>query len=52
MHWEPGGYDFLSPCLQEADIMRKVLPQKEFAVWLKDFCLSSQILISTRTRNR
>lgn len=37
MHWEPGGYDFLSPCLQEADIMRKVLPQKEFEAWLKEF---------------
>ncbi|MCF8380626.1 MAG: DUF2891 domain-containing protein [Bacteroidales bacterium] len=37
MNWEPGGYDFLSPCLQEADIMRKVLNQKEFEVWLKEF---------------
>jgi Protein of unknown function (DUF2891) len=35
--YEPSGEDFLSPCLGEADVMRRVLPQKEFAKWLKDF---------------
>ncbi|MDO5656498.1 MAG: DUF2891 domain-containing protein [Flavobacteriaceae bacterium] len=35
--WEPGGYDFFSPCLQEADIMRKVLPQDAFMTWIKLF---------------
>lgn len=35
--WEPGGSDFLSPCLEEADLMRKILPSKEFVVWLKKF---------------
>ncbi len=35
--WEPSGFDFLSPCLEEADIMRRVLPGKEFAEWLKGF---------------
>ncbi len=35
--WEPSGFDFLSPCLEEADLMRRVLPKKEFAVWLKTF---------------
>ncbi|MCG2811669.1 MAG: DUF2891 domain-containing protein [Candidatus Aminicenantes bacterium] len=35
--WEPSGFDFLSPCLEEADIMRRVLPKKEFALWLKKF---------------
>jgi len=35
--WEPSGFDFLSPCLEEADIMRRVLPKKEFASWLKKF---------------
>ncbi len=35
--WEPGGTDFLSPCLQEASLMQKVLPEKEFKKWLKDF---------------
>ena len=35
--WEPGGFDFLSPCLQEAALMQKVLPEKEFKKWLKDF---------------
>ena len=35
--WEPGGFDFLSPCLQEASLMQKVLSEKEFKKWLKDF---------------
>lgn len=35
--WEPGGFDFLSPCLQEASLMQKVLPEKEFKKWLKKF---------------
>jgi hypothetical protein len=37
LSWEPSGYDFLSPCLEEADIMRRVLPRGEFASWLKKF---------------
>lgn len=35
--WEPGGFDFLSPCLQEAALMQKVLPEKEYKKWLNDF---------------
>lgn len=35
--WEPGGFDFLSPCLQEASLMLKVLPQDEFEPWLEAF---------------
>jgi len=35
--WEPNGNDFLSPCLEEADLMRKVLPQQQFSAWLKKF---------------
>ena len=37
LNYEPSGEDFLSPCLGEADLMRRVLPQKEFASWLKQF---------------
>ncbi|MBV9617833.1 MAG: DUF2891 domain-containing protein [Verrucomicrobia bacterium] len=37
LNYEPSGEDFLSPCLGEADLMRRVLPQKEFANWLKQF---------------
>ncbi|MEL6837462.1 MAG: DUF2891 domain-containing protein [Bacteroidota bacterium] len=33
INWEPSGYDFLSPCLQEIDIMRKVLSKDEFKAW-------------------
>jgi hypothetical protein len=35
--WEPGGGDFLSPCLAEADLMRRVLPPADFADWLAAF---------------
>src|ERR1700730_8422741 len=37
MAYEPSGEDFLSPCLAEADVMRRVLPPAEFASWLKEF---------------
>ncbi|HWY50876.1 MAG TPA: DUF2891 domain-containing protein [Chthoniobacterales bacterium] len=37
LNYEPSGEDFLSPCLGEADVMRRVLPQKEFASWLEQF---------------
>ena len=35
--YEPSGEDFLSPCLGEADLMRRVLPSNEFARWLRSF---------------
>src|SRR5437899_340814 len=35
--YEPSGEDFLSPSLGEADVMRRVLPQSEFAKWFKEF---------------
>lgn len=35
--WEPDGDDFLSPCLQEADLMRRVLPRAEFETWFRAF---------------
>ena len=35
--YEPSGEDFLSPCLGEADLMRRVLPSPEFARWLRNF---------------
>ncbi len=35
--YEPSGQDFLSPCLAEADLMRRLLPADRFAAWLGDF---------------
>ena len=35
--WEPSGYDFLSPCLEEIDIMRRVLEPHQFKEWLQRF---------------
>jgi hypothetical protein len=37
LDYEPSGEDFLSPCLAEADLMRRVLPRAEFAAWLTRF---------------
>jgi len=37
LDYEPSGEDFLSPCLAEADVMRRVLPPAEFAAWLTKF---------------
>ncbi len=57
LSWEPSGYDFLSPCLEEANMMRRVLTQAEFKAWLdaflpelsrKDFALAPGI-VSDRT---
>jgi hypothetical protein len=35
--FEPSGEDFFSPCLAEADLMRRVLPPRDFARWLHGF---------------
>jgi hypothetical protein len=35
--YEPSGEDFLSPCLAEADVMRRVMCGREFADWLEQF---------------
>ncbi|MDX2413824.1 MAG: DUF2891 domain-containing protein, partial [Bacteroidales bacterium] len=35
--WEPGGEDFLSPCLEEINIMMRVLDQEDFKLWLTGF---------------
>lgn len=34
LHLEPSGHDFLSPCLGAADLMRRVLPPRQFSTWL------------------
>jgi hypothetical protein len=35
--YEPSGQDFLSPCIAEADLMRRLLPPRRFAAWLGGF---------------
>lgn len=35
--WEPGGEDFFSPSLMEADLMRRVLAPDAFTAWLHRF---------------
>lgn len=51
--WEPGGNDFLSPCLVEADLMRRVAP--DFTAWFAAFlpelpeALRTPVGVSDRT---
>ncbi|HEX4668227.1 MAG TPA: DUF2891 domain-containing protein [Chthoniobacterales bacterium] len=47
LSYEPSGEDFLSPCLGEADLMRRVLAPDEFATWLTKFL--PQIPITAKT---
>lgn len=35
--WEPGGFDFFSPCFEEADLMRRILGVDEYRSWLAEF---------------
>lgn len=35
--YEPSGQDFLSPCLAEADLMRRVMSKKDYSQWLSTF---------------
>jgi hypothetical protein len=37
LRFEPGGEDFLSPSLSEADLMRRILSELEFGDWLDAF---------------
>ena len=37
LSYEPSGQDFLSPCIAEADLMRRILPPRQFAAWLNEF---------------
>jgi hypothetical protein len=35
--YEPSGQDFLSPCIAEADLLRRVWPTARYAEWLRGF---------------
>lgn len=35
--YEPSAHDFLSPCLAEADLMRRILPTDTYIAWLEKF---------------
>jgi hypothetical protein len=35
--WEPSGYDFISPCLEEIGLMQRILPAEQFLPWLDNF---------------
>jgi hypothetical protein len=37
LRFEPLGYDFLSPSLAQADLIRRILTKTAFADWLSDF---------------
>ncbi|MBV2128994.1 DUF2891 domain-containing protein [Arsukibacterium indicum] len=35
--WEPSGFDFISPCLEEIGLMQRILPAEQFLPWLNGF---------------
>ncbi len=35
--WEPSGADFLSPCFEELDLMRRILDKSDFMSWMDSF---------------
>ncbi|HEY4335978.1 MAG TPA: DUF2891 domain-containing protein [Puia sp.] len=37
LSWEPGGNDFLSPGLEEADLMWRILPDTSYQRWVRKF---------------
>ncbi|OLC76961.1 MAG: hypothetical protein AUG04_00980 [Deltaproteobacteria bacterium 13_1_20CM_2_69_21] len=52
LKWEPGGEDFLSPSLEEAALMARVLSPHEFRAWVKAFLPVARLtpaIVSDRT---
>lgn len=41
--WEPNGSDFLSPSLEEADLMRRIMPAAAFNKWFSAFISVPQL---------
>tara|TARA_R110000796_G_scaffold88850_3_gene191840 strand:+ start:51860 stop:52963 length:1104 start_codon:yes stop_codon:yes gene_type:complete len=37
LNWEPSGFDFLSPCLEEANLLRRIYNLKDFKIWFDKF---------------
>ncbi len=37
LKWEPNGTDFLSPAMEEIDLMSRVMPKEQFLIWLQAF---------------
>lgn len=37
INYEPSGTDFLSPCLEEAALMKRIMTQEKFKLWLEIF---------------
>jgi hypothetical protein len=55
LRWEPGGEDFLSPCLEEAALMARVLGSDEYPDWLRSFLpdlFSNEALVPARVSDR
>ena len=52
LKWEPGGEDFLSPALEEATLMARILSPSAFRSWMKAFLPAVKLtpaIVSDRT---
>jgi len=47
IEWEPGGEDFFSPVLMEADLMTRVLDKTDYVKWIEQFFSDSEKLINS-----
>lgn len=43
LSYEPSGQDFLSPCIAEADLIRRVMNTKQYSAWISKFLPSIPI---------
>ena len=50
--WEPSGFDFLSPCLEEMEIMARILPEDEFGPWFDKFIVDMEVLKPAEVSDR
>ncbi len=48
VNYEPSGEDFISPCLAEADLMRRILPQEQFLKWFDRFMTDEKLKASLK----
>lgn len=51
LSWEPSGEDFLSPCFEEAALMARVIPARNFRPWLDAFLPALSTEYSLRPAN-
>lgn len=50
--WEPNGFDFLSPCLEEANLMERILSPEKYTIWIGGFIPDFEVMIPAIVSDR